>query len=519
VKRTASVCLVVLSIASFATRTPAATPAATCAAAKHKASGRWLDRTLGCLARVARSGNGVASDCLSRYDATLATSWLRAEDRGGCAGAGDLQAASGTLDACVALVRNVTDLNATSLPPTRCGGDKLRASGKRLKADLACHAKAIQGAVPVSASCLDSSRVRFDNKFVKADGLGDCIATGDAGLAATAAAMCVVTLLDQPAPPPEPTCLDGVRNGTEADVDCGGGACPACADGRVCGGNGDCASGRCVSGRCAPPDASPVCTRWLADRASLTEGTWSGNAATCSAGDVSAAGRASALRSMNLYRWLAGLPPVADDPVKNQRAQQCALIMHANARLSHSPPSSWACWTQAGADGAGSSNIATAPGVRSVDLYMYDPGNPTSIGHRRWILSNWLDTVGLGSTSSYSCMSIAGNGSAGRPWLAWPPPGTIPFAATRNGDIGSVDVTGWTVQSDTIDLGAATVTVREDGVVRPVTVTQLGDWFGSQWAIRFNPSGWQSAAGRTYQVTVGNVATPIQYAVTLVSCP
>jgi hypothetical protein len=48
------------------------------------------------------------------------------------------------------------------------------------------------------------------------------------------------------------TCVDQRQDGTESDVDCGGGACPACGLGRVCGANIDCTSGVCdfVSGQC-----------------------------------------------------------------------------------------------------------------------------------------------------------------------------------------------------------------------------------------------------------------------------
>ena len=47
-----------------------------------------------------------------------------------------------------------------------------------------------------------------------------------------------------------PSCSDGVHNGDESDVDCGG-SCGTCADGRACRSNDDCASGTCSSiGRC-----------------------------------------------------------------------------------------------------------------------------------------------------------------------------------------------------------------------------------------------------------------------------
>ena len=46
------------------------------------------------------------------------------------------------------------------------------------------------------------------------------------------------------------TCFDGVRNGPESDVDCGG-DCPACERGDRCTAPRDCYSGRCAEGFCA----------------------------------------------------------------------------------------------------------------------------------------------------------------------------------------------------------------------------------------------------------------------------
>jgi hypothetical protein len=46
------------------------------------------------------------------------------------------------------------------------------------------------------------------------------------------------------------TCGDGVRDGTETDVDCGGGGCPVCSDGARCSVAGDCASGDCSGNVC-----------------------------------------------------------------------------------------------------------------------------------------------------------------------------------------------------------------------------------------------------------------------------
>ncbi len=238
----------------------------------------------------------------------------------------------------------------------------------------------------------------------------------------------------------------------------------------------------------------------------------------CTAGDTDAAGRARALKLVNLYRFLAALPPVTTSPEYDGQAQACALLMDANGQLSHSPPQSWTCYSALGAQAAGQSNIASTPGVAAVDLYMADPGNPTTIGHRRWILSNSLGPIGLGSTRRYSCMLvIGGSGAAGAPWTAFPPPGEVPLQLFSI-SYASLDSTGWTLQSDSIPLDAAEVQVSEGGAPLPVSVTQLAGGFGSRYALRFNPQGWSAEAGHTYAVRVTGLSQPIEYDVEVVDC-
>lgn len=63
-----------------------------------------------------------------------------------------------------------------------------------------------------------------------------------------------------------PTCSDGLRNGDETDIDCGGSCPSSCANGQTCAADKDCDSGHCVSlvcrecaitGNCAP---GRICT-------------------------------------------------------------------------------------------------------------------------------------------------------------------------------------------------------------------------------------------------------------------
>ncbi|MFT4038562.1 MAG: hypothetical protein QM692_10310 [Thermomicrobiales bacterium] len=50
--------------------------------------------------------------------------------------------------------------------------------------------------------------------------------------------------------PPAPTCSDGIRNGDETGVDCGG-SCPPCAVGQPCAKRADCKTALCKNGVCA----------------------------------------------------------------------------------------------------------------------------------------------------------------------------------------------------------------------------------------------------------------------------
>ena len=128
----------------------------------------------------------------------------------------------------------------------------------------------------------------------------------------------------------------------------------------------------------------------------------------------------------------------------------------------------------------------------------------------------------VGSTG-YSCLQvIGGTGAAGKAWTAWPPPGVVPIEMFTAVSFGPLDVVGWTLQSDSINLAGATVTVKDGTTVVPFTTTQLGGGYGSRYAIRFNPTSttWRAQAGHTYNVRVtGPGFAPISYSVKPVTCP
>jgi hypothetical protein len=266
-----------------------------------------------------------------------------------------------------------------------------------------------------------------------------------------------------------------------------------------------------------------TCSRWRADRAGLDEGAWTGSIRRCDAGEISDVGTESALRMVNLYRWLADLPSVTTTPERNRIAQACALLQDANFRrdgLDHDPPRSWDCYSEEGAIGALTSNLSGGPGVTSVGAYMLDLGNEEGLGHRRVILSNFLGPIGLGSTGrgGASCMqAIPGSGDAGKSWLAWPPPGFFPGEAYSYPPY-SLDTTGWSIQSEDLDLSSARVEVTANGEERPVRVLELQGRHGSTQAIRVVPEHWRARAGERYVVHVTGIATTIEYELEIVDC-
>jgi hypothetical protein len=71
---------------------------------------------------------------------------------------------------------------------------------------------------------------------------------------------------------PVATCTDGVKNGAEIDVDCGGGTCSACATGKACLANAGCTSNACLHGACVDPCGSSG-TAWDSDGDGVPDAT------------------------------------------------------------------------------------------------------------------------------------------------------------------------------------------------------------------------------------------------------
>ena len=265
--------------------------------------------------------------------------------------------------------------------------------------------------------------------------------------------------------------------------------------------------------------AEAVCARWNADRAALAEPNTTASAATCSPGSLDADGHAAVVRVIDLYRALAGLTPITTDPALDALAQSCSLLMEANGAITHFPPQSWDCWSEDGAEGASESNLATASAVSAVDLYMIDPGNEDTLGHRRWVLQRGSGPFGVGSAPGHSCLHVmsAGQDPAPAAWSAWPPPGWFPIQAA--GSWATVDQVGWSVHTYSTSLAGASATVTDAaGTELPVEWERLPDGYGNSQAIRLAPDGWGMAAGQTYTVELPGTSPPIIYSFEVVDC-
>lgn len=283
-----------------------------------------------------------------------------------------------------------------------------------------------------------------------------------------------------------------------------------------------------------------ACSRWACGHAELSVAAWHGDAKTCASGTIDPREHERALALVNTYRFLVGVPEVDPEPRWDGPAQDCALLAHANRKLSHTPPRDWSCWSARGARASAVSLVADRSATLAIDPFIQDPGNESTMVHRRWLLSEKIRRLGLGSTSGFTCALVDGREWDGEAlpvrdhpdagenpvkiraavalpaWVAWPPPGPVPIDAFRR---TKVDRMGWTIQSSSLDLDGASVEVRVAGAERPVDVRPLERTMGSLTAIRFLPAGWSSEAEERYDVHVAKGNIVIDYTVEPIACP
>ncbi|HEY4179526.1 MAG TPA: CAP domain-containing protein [Kofleriaceae bacterium] len=319
--------------------------------------------------------------------------------------------------------------------------------------------------------------------------------------------------------------------GGDDDVDGGSGSNPGSDAGS---GSQGCTNGTVSNGiECVPADPNDpaqraqadVCTRWAADHV-LTDNHpfTAGSGGDCDDGTLSAGGKADALKRINGFRWLVGLGPTTESASLDATDQECANMESwwnfSGGGSPHAPPSTTKCYTATGASGAGMSNIAWGQGpALSIDQFMEDDGNETTLGHRRWIMNPKLGPVGIGywegggTYGSAECLAVFGqSGTSNVPkWVSQPNPGFVP-----------VVITTWTWSFSSALAGTANaqiaMTRMSDGMSLPVTRMTLSQGYG-QDTISWKPMGWTPAAGETYKVTVSGLTQgDVSYVVKPISC-
>jgi uncharacterized protein YkwD len=232
-----------------------------------------------------------------------------------------------------------------------------------------------------------------------------------------------------------------------------------------------------------------------APRANVLVDWLGGSLLGCLPGLTSSFTNNGTLAALNYVRSLAGLAPVSFSSSLNYSAQRAALIMAANNALSHSPSSSWRCWTSSGASAASKSNLALAyPSLRAgqiIDLYMDDHGDSNvAVGHRRWILNPFATVMGSGSTTTANALTVIGPTSQYRPnpsYVGWPSAGYFPNALEPGGrwslSAGSKavsfrDARVYAYNHDGVRIPVHKYSVHT-GYAQPTLVWSMPSWIGT----------------------------------------
>ncbi len=243
---------------------------------------------------------------------------------------------------------------------------------------------------------------------------------------------------------------------------------------------------------------------------------WTGNANTCQAGNTSQAYLDATFAMINYFRGMVSLGEVVNDASLNAASQQAALMMSVNNDLSHYPPNTWTCYTAAGAQAAGKSNLALGiSGPNAIVAYMEDIGSFNApVGHRRWILYPRAAEFGVGSvgetTRSANALWVIDTATTARPAtdiIAWPPEGYVPNSVVYHRWSFSLN------NSPGANFSAATVTMTENGTPIPLNIISRTDNGYGDNTLVWEPDSLNFPGGqadRVINITVSGIANASQ---------
>jgi hypothetical protein len=254
--------------------------------------------------------------------------------------------------------------------------------------------------------------------------------------------------------------------------------------------------------------------RWLPGKLAVMALS-GGSTSSCQPFTTSAARQQATADAINLARGLVGESAIHFTAKYNDLAARVALMMAANGTLSHDPPRTWSCWTQAGHDAAARSNIALSSTVPTAsglaELYLDDAGaSNTAVGHRRWLLRPEATSMGSGNAQGswfgnalYVITFADDNAKApARPYYAWPSAGWFPDPLEPDGR--------WSLSSSTgASFANAQVTVTgPGGASLPLTRRPVATGYGDNtlvWDLRTPPPPVIGVAAPAYTVKVTGI--------------
>ena len=251
--------------------------------------------------------------------------------------------------------------------------------------------------------------------------------------------------------------------------------------------------------------------------------------ATCSAGVLKASVKADLLARINAIRALHRLPAVTYSNVEDAAQAESSLMMAVNRDLSHTPPTTWTCYTANGASAAGASNLiagwGTGLGYSTEEDYLADwltEYGSSSIGHRRWILDPFLGKVSYGRVSYQSTdgrrwsaatlrvFSFSGGTTtpASVPAFVAYPYGEYPVKYFRAGDYLSFSVVanggGRFGANSSVNFSGATIAVSGPSSTLSVTdISSDNNGYGVANSVQWRVTGLQT--GVTYTVRISGV--------------
>jgi uncharacterized protein YkwD len=245
--------------------------------------------------------------------------------------------------------------------------------------------------------------------------------------------------------------------------------------------------------------------------------------------------RAAALRRLNAFRYLAGVPhDVELDYDADTACQAGARLCAKLGRIEHQPsnPGLPEDEFKLAFKGTSRSNLAAGyPTLsKAVDTWMddSDEGNVALVGHRRWCLNPAMQKTGFGRSDQYTAMYVFDQTRKEIPdydFVAYPPPGPVPVEYFRSGMAWSVSVNPkkYNKPGDDVKVRVYAADDKGDRKGEPLKLKSTKvetNAFGIPNCIIIRPERVAAVPGRGYVVEIDGLtkgkdkaAAPLRYSV------